>query len=583
MMTRKLILIFCLTLAPCASGFKTIGSSVSGKGERVYVHTDRDIYIAGENVFFKLYLIDDSTHRLSGINSIAYLILRSRTSSAIAKIRFRVTAGTAYGTVLLPDTLSSGPYQIVAFTNWMRNEGEESFFSKEIFIANRFDKNLTALDSISGTTGTRDAIASETVPEDNSPQVIPDKTEYERREKINIILKYPENASGAPADISVSVYEEVPGAGRRSTFHDFLSAKPDNFVSRGASAGDKWNSLPESKGEILQGRVIDRDTRAGVANSCVFLSVRDSVVNLKYDYTDADGMFMFLLSDYYEGKDLYFSIKDNQGDKKLKIETVDKFELSSNFKPGKYEADPFLKDYILKSQDIVSIQKAYQAVYASEIKRQLKPGNTCPRIYYKPSYSISPGDFVPLNDFVEISREILPSQIRIRKHNDGYIAEMADEKKNIFMEEEPLIFLDGVLINDINKIIHLGSDKVKRVEMVCTRYNYGEMVFPGILAVFSKNGEIENIQLPPGSLRIKPDAYQPYSGFAAPVYSKGSSVSHPDFRQLLYWNPDLKISQDKNQIPEFYASDHSGIYIIEVEGLSSDGVPVSATAKIRVK
>ncbi|MGA1978612.1 MAG: hypothetical protein ABSG89_12265 [Bacteroidales bacterium] len=583
MMTRKLIPLFFIILALCASGFKTNRSPVTEKGERVYVHTDRDIYVAGENIFFKLYLVDYSTHRLSEISSIAYLILRSRTSSVIAKIRFRAEGGTAYGTVLLPDTLSSGLYQIVAFTNWMRNAGEGSFFTKEIFVANRFDKDLTVLDSLSGSTGKRNVSPSGTFKKNNSLEVIPDKTEYERREKINIIMKFPENASGTPANISVSVYEEVPGAESRSSVHDFLSAKQDNFVSRGFPASDKRDFLPEIKGEIIEGRVIDQDTSAGVANTCVFLSVRDSVVNLKYDYSDTDGVFRFLLNDYYDGKDLFFSIKDNPGDKKLKIEIDDKFELASNFKPGKYKANPLLKDYILKSQDIVSIQKAYQAVYTFEIKKQLKPGNICPEIYYKPSYSVNPGDFVPLNDFIEISREILPPQIRIRKHDDGYIAEMADEKKHIFMEEEPLIFLDGVLINDINKIIHLGSDKIKRVEMVCTRYNYGEMVFPGILAVFSKNGEIENMQLSPGSLRMKPDAYQAYSGFTAPVYSKESSASRPDFRQLLYWNPDVKISKDNNQVPGFYASDHSGNYIIDVEGISSDGVPVSATAKIRVK
>ncbi len=160
---------------------------------------------------------------------------------------------------------------------------------------------------------------------------------------------------------------------------------------------------------------------------------------------------------------------------------------------------------------------------------------------------------------------------------------MADENQHLFLEQEPAVFLDGVLVDDINQIINLGSGKVKKVEMVCTRYNYGELLFPGILAVFSKNNEIENIQPRPVSLRVQLESYHAYSVYTSQTYEKASSDNQPDFRQLLYWNPDIEISNNYIQIPEFYASDHSGNYIIEVEGISSDGVPISATAKIMVK
>jgi hypothetical protein len=160
---------------------------------------------------------------------------------------------------------------------------------------------------------------------------------------------------------------------------------------------------------------------------------------------------------------------------------------------------------------------------------------------------------------------------------------MADENLHIFMDEKPLIYLDGVLIDDVSKIIHLGSDNIKRIEMVCTMYDYGELLLPGILAVFSKKNEIDNIQLLPGSLRMQLEVYHPYSVFTAKMYNKENLLNQPDFRQLLYWNPDVEISRENDQILEFYASDHSGNYIIEIEGISTDGTPISAIAKIRVK
>ena len=572
-----------MTLVLYAIDFKTNGSTITYTGERVFVHTDRDIYIAGENVFFKLYLINDSSHKLSETSKIAYLILRSSASVPIAKIRIKTEGGIAYGNILLPDTLSSGPYQLTAFTNWMRNSGEGSFFNKEIFVANRFDKDLSVLDTSSGPAEIRNVSTAQDATGNLALIVTPDKSEYNKREKINLVLKFFESESGVPADISISVFEEVPGTDNKLSIRNYLSMKPGDSLSLKFPDPEKWRFLPELKGEILQGKVIDQDSRGAVANSCVFLSVKDSVVNLKYDYSDANGLFRFLLNDYYDGKDLIFSLKDNPANKKYKIELEDKFELDNIFKSLKYQENPYLKDYILKSQDIVSIQKVYQAASATEIKKQFKTNIICPRIYYKPSYSISPDDFVPLNDFVDISREILPPQLRIRKHNDKYSADMADENQHLFLEQEPAVFLDGVLVDDINQIINLGSGKVKKVEMVCTRYNYGELLFPGILAVFSKNNEIENIQPRPISLRVQLESYHAYSVYTSQTYEKASSDNQPDFRQLLYWNPDIEISNNYIQIPEFYASDHSGNYIIEVEGISSDGVPISATAKIKVK
>lgn len=582
MKTRKLIFSICFALLLSGIGLKTSGSPLIYDGETVFVHTDRNIYIAGENIFFKLYVINKISHKLSETSSIAYLILRGRGNIPVARIRFKVDHGTAYGSIFLPDTLSSGPYQLTAFTNYMRNSGEGSFFSEEIFIANRFDKDLSALDMYSGTSNLSDDNSVRDTPGNFLLIISPDKTEYCHREKINLVIKLPGNLSGLQADVSVSVSEDAPGTDGNISICDYLSVPSRDTIPMISTETDGYTFLPEVKGEIIQGRVIDQNSREAVADACVFLSVKDTLVDLKYDYTDANGLFRFLLNDYYDGKDLIFSIKD-PGGRKLKIEPGDKFELINGFEPLKNPVNPGLKDYIIKSQDIVSVQKVYQTVSVKAAEKQFNTGIACPQLYYKPSYCVYPADFMPLNDFVEISGEILPPQLRIRKINDKYVASMADEKLQMFLDQEPVVFLDGVLINDLNQIIRMGSSKIKKVEMVCTRYVYGELVFPGILAVFSTNDEIENMQPCPVSLRMRLEKYHPYSGFTTPVNEEQYPDNKPDFRQLLYWNPDVRIKEDYIQIPGFYASDHSGNYIIRVEGVTFDGNPVSATAKISVK
>ena len=45
----------------------------------------------------------------------------------------------------------------------------------------------------------------------------------------------------------------------------------------------------------------------------------------------------------------------------------------------------------------------------------------------------------------------------------------------------------------------------------------------------------------------------------------------PDFRNTLYWNPDMHTDKTGKSAVEFYSSDESGEYIITVEGMTGDG------------
>lgn len=565
--------------------FKTNANTIiSGRNsEKAFIHTDRNIYIAGENIFFKLYIINESTNKLSEISRIAYLMLRNKSNEPIVKFRLKVEEGTSYGSIFLPDTLSSGPYLLTVFTNWMRNSDEESYFNKEIFIANRFDTELSAISRFSGSTHqSKDSILA-CLKGNISLNVIPDKTEYKKRSKISLTLKFPDNAYRLMANISISVFEEVPGMDNSRFGENYLSLKTDSSQYARHPGHENWKFLPEVKGEIIQGKITDQATHKALTNTCVFLSAKDSVVNLQYNFTDTNGLFRFLLNDYYDRKDLIFSVKSNPVTNKIKIEPEDKFKLKHSFSPLVYQENLDLKEYILKSQDIVTIQKIYQMAYSLDLKKPFISNIICPKIYFKSSYIVKPGDFMPLNDLLDMSREIIPPQLKIRKHEGKYYANMADENQHKYLEQEPAIFLDGILINDINQIINFGSDKIKRLELVCARFNYGELILPGILAVFSKKPEIANMQAFPVSLHFQLEAYHPYSVFSSPTYTGESSDHKPDFRQLLYWNPYIEISNEQIQIPEFYASDHSGNYLISIEGISSDGLPVCAFAKFKVK
>ena len=582
MRMRKLLLSVYMPLALMAFSFQPFGLTAHAANEKVFVHTDRDIYVAGENIFFKLYILDAQTNKLSEIISIAYLVLQNKSGILIASLKLKAENGLAYGNIPLPDSLESGTYGIYAYTNCMRNTDEASFLIKEVFVANRFDKDLDAIHTFKGSVF-RDSVTEEGKPNTKTACLFStDKTVYQRREKVILSVAMNSQILNDSARLSVSVSEDVPLMSMDYSMQRYINAATANISSRSSNEKKPPDYLPETKGEILQGKVIDEASKDAVKGVYVFLSIADTLVNLQYCPTDSSGMFRFLLNDYYYGKDAYLSVKDMPFDKKYRIVLQDKFELKKTAALPPVVENPLLKDYILKSEDIVTIQKTYNMEQTSEIEDSDHPHLISNQLYYKPSYRIYPSDFVPLNDFAEIAREIIPPQFVLRKHNDKYSATLADENRHEYMDGEPLIFLDGVYIDNVNQLMKLSSDQIKYVDLVCSRYNCGELVFPGILAVFSKNKQIQSIQPNSSTLHIQPGIFRPKIEFNNQGFKKIPPYQ-PDFRQLLFWDPDLTICPFLEAYIVFYTSQHTGNYTVRIEGITAGGMPVSLFKHITVQ
>jgi len=57
----------------------------------------------------------------------------------------------------------------------------------------------------------------------------------------------------------------------------------------------------------------------------------------------------------------------------------------------------------------------------------------------------------------------------------------------------------------------------------------------------------------------------------------------PDFRNLLYWTPDIKTGENGKQQVSFYTSDQLGKYAVVLQGLSASGNAGSKVFMIEVK
>jgi hypothetical protein len=107
--------------------------------EEVYLHSDREEYISGENLWFTTYLIDRKSFKPSLNSKIIYFELLNPVNRPVVQKRIFVDKGFGPGHIVLPDTLTTGTYTIRAYTSWMKNFLPYNCFMKEIKIYNAFN------------------------------------------------------------------------------------------------------------------------------------------------------------------------------------------------------------------------------------------------------------------------------------------------------------------------------------------------------------------------------------------------------------------------------------------------------------
>jgi len=104
--------------------------------EKLYVHTDKTFYLAGEICWFKLYCVDAGTHLPLDLSKVAYLEWLDKENKPVLQAKVGLGKGHGDGSMYLPLTLRSGNYKLRAYTNWMKNSGVDWFFEKNITVVN---------------------------------------------------------------------------------------------------------------------------------------------------------------------------------------------------------------------------------------------------------------------------------------------------------------------------------------------------------------------------------------------------------------------------------------------------------------
>ncbi len=331
------------------------------------------------------------------------------------------------------------------------------------------------------------------------------------------------------------------------------------------SYGLEW--VPEIRDVSLSGYVREKRTKRAVSNVEVYASIFKTSPQVHLYKTDEKGFFIFSLNNLRETQDVFLSINNKMSNnEELELFVNNDFSTSyPTINPIPLEIDSsqiaFIEDMYVSSQA--------SKVFNTEVGTVAKSAINLPFSFMNPEFSINLDEYVDSESLEVIFRELVPC-VRARKEGEDFVLKVTDPVSWDF-QAEPLIMVDYITIFDVNEIMAINPRDIHKISVYTTPFVIGESQFNGVILINTKTDNFGRMKMPPESVFFEYTTISDSYNFDPPSYENNQKASSrkADFRNLLYWNGELKM-KDKKSI-RFYASDDSSEYEIIVRGKSKDG------------
>ena len=102
--------------------------------EKIYLHLDKPYYAEGEIIYLRAYLTNMHLKKDIEGSRIIYVELTDEKKHTVRRIVLHSDKNEFAGQIELPDSLPPANYHLRAYTNWMRNAGEDYFYHRDIAV-----------------------------------------------------------------------------------------------------------------------------------------------------------------------------------------------------------------------------------------------------------------------------------------------------------------------------------------------------------------------------------------------------------------------------------------------------------------
>lgn len=339
-----------------------------------------------------------------------------------------------------------------------------------------------------------------------------------------------------------------------------------------------FNYVPENYGHIVTGKVTNEITGKPAANVLVYLSVPGKRVQLYGCTSNEEGFIHFDLKNFYGPSQIVLQTNTTK-------DSIYHLEIFSPFSEEYSGQDfPSLKvsenkrDELEASNLHMEILNAY---HANDLQKMAPLNIDTLPFYYKPTKTYLLDNYTRFTTIEEVMREYVAEvNVAVRKKQyhfstlnvEGNELSSIQPAERVF-SKDPLILLDGVPVFDVNKMIAYDPLKVQKLDVVAAKYYWGPIVAEGIVSYTTYKGNLPDYTLNPHDVILDYDGLQQRRIFYSPDYSSENARQNrlPDFRDVLYWSPDVSTNEKGNGHISFFTGDISGKYLVVLQGISANG------------
>ncbi len=343
----------------------------------------------------------------------------------------------------------------------------------------------------------------------------------------------------------------------------------DNHFHSGSKKGIELTWYPDIRDVSLSGIAVDEGTGVALSNVLVLLSAGKEFSQVHIYKTGEDGEFIFSLNNFEGDQEIFLCpIRWDKGDEpKIKI-----FSDFSQDYPELSEIPLLIDTSYQKLLEEMLINVQASQAFKTEVGKDTLPITHFPNSIDNPPISIVLDDYIETADMETVFRELVP-RVRLKKTEDDYSLSVLDFDKGIYYDD-PLILIDNIPVFNVNQILEILPSYIEKIEVHNLPLILGENIINGIIMLTTTTDDFAGVDMPPAATFLKYLTLSPELCFNPPCYDSKDKERNPaaDFRTLLYWNPDLKVTSDTRI--SFYTSDHESEYEVVVRGRTAEGKQV---------
>ncbi len=562
-MKKILTLLFCLL---SASLLRVPGAE--RLRERVYLSTDRDVYVAGDAVWLSAWCVDAGSGRLSGFSKTAYVEIHSA-DKLVQTAKIALDGGRGAGRLFLPTTLPTGNYRLFAYTRL--GASEEGFDpltgARTLSVFNTFSTERAE----GGVEVVRQAPQPHSVPTAGALSVQAADASAAGSARIRLT-----NNGTEPVRFSLSVrHDDGIPAPDGAHIADFVRGTRSLPAPRGFDG----SVIPEYEGEIIHARVTGTDAAGlrAVEGKYAFISSPGSGENIYTESVGSDGTALFFTSNIFGDREMFLEIQDVDRDNICHLELVSPF---LDLPAGELPPLPLYEGWS-RALELRSLGMQLEKNFDADTLYTALPAKVH-RIFDErecSTYILDDYTRFPLME--ELFIEFIP-ELRIRRVNGKRELQVhiSDHLGNYsFLNSASLVLLDGIPVLDQEKIFAYDPLLVHHIDIYPDSFFLGIRSFTGVVNFVTYKGTLPSMQFE-DNVRVVD-----FPGCSLPLAYTCAGVGgdYPDYRQTLYWHPLLTLAPGESATVECKTPAYSGRFEVFAEGLSEAGEAVCARATLDVR